>query len=160
MIIVNKDNNVVNNFTDNIKIINRSKIPVAKKCIKSFEQINNNYLDKNKNDDKNNNIQKNIQNTKIKNKQNINDKMEDINDSDDDGIINKVKNFGDISEIDIDENKENININKKIENYNIYDKSTITSHSNHSYSVIESIEAIPSMNKNNIFSYAHKKYFS
>ena len=160
LIIVNKDNNVVNNFTDNIKIINRSKIPVSKKCIKSFEQINNNYLDKNKNDDKNNNIQKNIQNTKIKNKQNINDKMEDINDSDDDGIINKVKNFGDISEIDMDENKENININKKIENYNIYDKSTITSHSNHSYSVIESIEAIPSMNKNNIFSYAHKKYFS
>ena len=121
---------------------------------------NNNILDNNKNDDKNNKIQKNIKNTEIKDNQNINDKIEDINDSDDEGIINEIKNFEANHENNLVENKENINMNNKKGNYNICDKSTITCHSNHSYSVIESIEVIPSMNKNNIFSYAHKKYFS
>ena len=159
-IIVNKDTNISNNFTDNIKVINKSKIPISKKCIKFFEESYNNNLDNNNNNEKKNKIQKNIQNIEIKNEQNINNKIEDINDSDDEGIINKVKNFGVISEVNINENKENININKKIENYDIYDKASITLNTNHSYSVIESIEVMPSMNKNNIFSYAHKKYFS
>ena len=156
-IMFNKDNNISDNCINNT---NKNKIPVSKKSIKSFLENNNIILDNNKNDDKNNKIQKNIKNTEIKDNQNINDKIEDINDSDDEGIINEIKNFEANHENNLVENKENINMNNKKGNYNICDKSTITCHSNHSYSVIESIEVIPSMNKNNIFSYAHKKYFS
>ena len=154
----NKDNNVSDNLINNNT--NKNKIPVSKKGIKSFWEMNNNILDNNKSDDKNNKIQKNIKDIEIKNKQSINDKIEDINDSDDEGIINKVKSFEANHENNLNENKENINMNNKIGNSNICDKSTITCHSNHSYSVIESIEVIPSINKNNIFSCAHKKYFS
>ena len=152
LILVNKDNNMTNT--------NKNKIPIANKNIKSFGEINNINFDKKKSFDKNTNIQKNIKNIEIKNVNNYSDRNEDINDSDDDGIINKVKNFGGTSEIYIKENKENINMNKRLQKYNINDKSTISNASNHSYSIIESIEFIPTMNKNNIFSYAHKKYFS
>ena len=155
LIIVNKDNNITNT--------NKNKIPIANKHIKSFGDINNKNFEKKKSLDKNINIQKNIKNIEIKNVNSYNDKNEDINDSDDDGIINKVNNFWGTSEIEINENKENINmnnINKIKNNYNINDKSTLTNISNHSYSVIDSIEFLPSVNKNNIFSYAHKKYFS
>jgi len=86
---------------------------------------------------------------------------EDINDSDDDGVINNVNNFNSKDNFkNINENKENINnnminyINKKIIN------PTLTSNSIHSYSIIDSTEFFPSINKNNIFSNAHKKYFS
>ena len=157
-IMFNKDNNVSDNLINNNT--NKNKIPVSKKGIKSFWEMNNIILDNNKSDDKNNKIQKNIKDIEIKNKQSINDKIEDINDSDDEGIINKVKSFEANHENNLNENKENINMNNKIGNSNICDKSTITCHSNHSYSVIESIEVIPSINKNNIFSCAHKKYFS
>ena len=152
LILVNKDNNMTNT--------NKNKIPIANKYIKSFGEINNINFDKKKSFDKNTNIQKNIKNIEIKNVNNYSDRNEDINDSDDDGIINKVKNFGGTSEIYIKESKENINMNKILQKYNINDKSTISNASNHSYSIIESIEFIPTMNKNNIFSYAHKKYFS
>ena len=155
LIIVNKDNNMTNT--------NKNKIPVSNKCIKSFGEINNINFEKKKSLDKNINIQKNIKNIEIKNVNSYNDKNEDINDSDDDGIINKVNNFLGTSEIENNENKENINmnnINKIKKDYNINDKSTISNISKHSYSVIDSIEFIPSVNKNNIFSYAHKKYFS
>ena len=148
LLIYNKDNNISN--------INKNRIPVANRYIQSFGEISNDLLDKNKFLEKNNKILTNIKKTKIKNIYNNNDK----NDSDDDGIINKVKNFGDNHEFNLKENKENIDTNKKIENADINDNSNITSRSNHSYSVIESIEIIPSMNKNNIFSNAHKKYFS
>ena len=159
LMIVNKDNNICNNYNTNIFKIN-NKIPKANKSFKSFSEINNNILEKKKKFDINNRIQKNIQKIKLENISDFNDKKEDINDSDDDGIINKVKNFGDNHEFNLKENKENIDTNKKIENADINDNSNITSRSNHSYSVIESIEIMPSMNKNNIFSYAHKKYFS
>ena len=155
LIIVNKDNNITNT--------NKNKIPFANKCIKSFGEINNINFEKKKSLDKNINIQKNIKNIEIKNVNSYNDKNEDINDSDDDGIINKVNNFLGTSEIENNENKENINmnnINKIKKDYNINDRSTISNISKHSYSVKDSIEFIPSVNKNNIFSYAHKKYFS
>ena len=157
-IILNKDNNISNNNTYNINK-SKNKIPITKKGIKSFLKVNNNCLYENKSTDKKSNIQKNIKNVKIGKKQTCSDKKEDINDSDDEGIINKVKNFGKINEMNIFENKENINLNK-MENHYLNDKSTITSRSNYSCSILESIEVIPSINKNKILSPAHKKYFS
>ena len=157
-IILNKDNNISNNNTYNINK-SKNKIPITKKGIKSFLKVNNNCLYENKSADKKSNIQKNIKSVKIGNKQTCSDKKEDINDSDDEGIINKVKNFGKINEMNIFENKENINMNK-MENHYLNDKSTITSRSNYSCSILESIEVIPSINKNKILSPAHKKYFS
>ena len=91
-----------------------------------------------------------------------NSNEEDINDSDDDGIINIVNNFRDNFK-DVN-NKENINIlNNNIINNDSNSKSnrsTITNHSVHSYSVVDSVESFPTVHKNNIFSNAHKKYFS
>ena len=152
LLIYNKDNNISN--------INKNRIPVANRYIQSFGEISNDLLDKNKFLEKNNKILTNIKKTKIKNIYNNNDKNEDINDSDDDGIINKVKNFGEISDKKYKENKENINVINILEKNKINENNPLTNRSNHSYSVIESIEIIPSMNKNNIFSNAHKKYFS
>ena len=153
LLIYNKENSLFNK--------NKNRIPVANRYIQSFGEMNyNNILDKNKEEEKNNKIQKNIKNIEIKNLNSYNDRDEDINDSDDDGIINKVKNFGDINDIKNNENKENINFNNILIKDKIIDNNPITNRSNHSYSVIESIEVIPSMNKNNIFSNAHKKYFS
>ena len=149
--IYNKDNNISN--------INNNRIPVANRNIQSFGEMSNDILDKNKFFEKNIKIQKNIKNIEIKNISN-NNKNEDINDSDDDGIINKVNNFGEISDKKYKDNKENINMNNILEKNDINDNNPITNRSNHSYSVRESIEIIPSMNKNNIFSNAHKKYFS
>ena len=152
LLIYNKDNNISN--------INKNRIPVANRYIQSFGEISNDLLDKNKFLEKNDKILTNIKKTKIKNIYNNNDKNEDINDSDDDGIINKVKNFGEISDKKYKENKENINVINILEKNKINENNPLTNRSNHSYSVIESIEIIPSMNKNNIFSNAHKKYFS
>ena len=152
LLIYNKDNNISN--------INKNRIPVANRYIQSFGEISNDLLDKNKFLEKNNKILTNIKKTKIKNIYNNNDKNEDINDSDDDGIINKVKNFGEISDKKYKENKENINVINILEKNKINENNPLTNRSNHSYSVIESIEIIPSMNKNSIFSNAHKKYFS
>jgi len=91
-----------------------------------------------------------------------NSNEEDINDSDDDGIINIVNNFRDKFK-DVN-NKENINIlsNNFINNdsNSKSNRSTITNHSVHSYSVVDSVESFPTVHKNNIFSNAHKKYFS
>ena len=156
-IIVNKDNNISNN-TYNINKT-KNKIPITKKDIKSFVKINNNCLKENKSPNNKISIQKNIKSVKIENKLICSDKKEDINDSDDEGTINKVKNFENIHEMNFCDNKENINVNKKID-YNINEQSTITSRSNHSYSILESIEVIPSINKNKILSPAHIKYFS
>ena len=152
LFLYNKDNNIFN--------INKNRIPVASRYIQSFGEMNYNIPDKNKDINKKSKIQKNIKNIEIKNLNSYNDKNEDINDSDDDGIINKVKNFGEISDKKYKENKENINTNNILEKYNINDNNPLTNRSNHSYSVRESIEIIPTMNKNNIFSNAHKKYFS
>ena len=152
LLIYNKDNNISN--------INKNRIPVANRYIQSFGEISNDLLDNNKFLEKNNKILTNIKKTKIKNIYNNNDKNEDINDSDDDGIINKVKKFGEISDKKYKENKENINVINILEKNKINENNPLTNRSNHSYSVIESIEIIPSMNKNNIFSNAHKKYFS
>ena len=151
LLLYNKDNNIFN--------INKNRIPVASRYIQSFGEMSYNIPDKNKDINKKSKIQKNIKNIEIKNINSYNDKNEDINDSDDDGIINKVKNFGEISDKKYKENKENIT-NNIIEKNNINDNNPNTNRSNHSYSVRESIEIIPSMNKNNIFSNAHKKYFS
>ena len=150
-IIMNKDNNI----SHNVHNITKGKIPFSNKGNKSFRDKDNNIMDKKKC------IQKDIKNIEIKDKENYYNNKEDINDSDDDGIINKVKNLENENDDYFKENKENIVINKIIENYNKNnDKSTITNNSNHSYSVIESNEYTPSINKNNIFSFAHKKYFS
>ena len=152
LLIYNKDNNISN--------INKNRISQANRYIQSFGEMSNDILDKNKFSEKNSKIQKNIKNTKIRNINNNNNKNEDINDSDDDGIINKVKNFGEISDKKYKENKENINVINILEKNKINDNNPLTNRSNHSYSVKESIEIIPSTNKNNIFSNAHKKYFS
>jgi len=90
-----------------------------------------------------------------------NSNEEDINDSDDDGIINIVNNFRD--KFKDGNNKENVNILNNIINNDSSSKSnrsTITNHSVHSYSVVDSVESFPTVHKNNIFSNAHKKYFS
>ena len=87
---------------------------------------------------------------------------EDINDSDDDGTINNVNNLCSKDNFkDIYENKENIDNNLYYKDINNKSKqSTITSHTIHSYSVSESNDYFQSIHQNNIFSYAHKKYFS
>ena len=161
--------NLINN-NENIK--NRNvifEIPINNKCIKSYRDFNE--FDNNSNS--NINMSNNIEEIEIKNLIcNKRDKSssfcikvkheEDINDSDDDGVINKVNNFSSKDNLkEIIENKENINnnlINTDINNK--LNRSTITSRTVHSYSVIDSTEFIPCVHKNNIFSNAHKKYFS
>ena len=145
---VNKENLGKNNIKKQNKSlnnnnINKNKIPVSNKCIKSFSEINNNI------------IEKKIKNIKIKDIPKNKKNDENINDSDDDGILNRVNNFEHTTKINNNENnKENIC-------QNIEDKSTIImNNSVHSYSIIDSIEFLPSINKNCIFSFAHKKYFS
>jgi hypothetical protein len=87
---------------------------------------------------------------------------EDINDSDDDGTINNVNNLCSKDNFkDIYENKENFDNNLNYKDIiNKSKKLTITSHTIHSYSVSESNDNFQSIHQNNIFSYAHKKYFS
>ena len=163
LILVNKDNNIFtncNNYNNKLNNMNNNKIPLTKKSIKSSGENNANISEKMKFIDSHNKIQKDILSIEIQNVLSNSNNKEDINDSDDDGIINQAKNFGGKSSIYEKENKENININTKIDNYALNDNGNITGRSNHSYSVIESIEVIPSMNKNSIFSFAHKKYFS
>ena len=140
------------------------EIPINSKSIKSGE-----LSDMDMNSNRNRSIEEiEIKNLKCNQREKsssiyLNTKCneEDINDSDDDGVINNVNNFNSKDNFkNINENKENINnnmidyINKKIIN------PTLTSNSIHSYSIIDSTEFFPSINKNNIFSNAHKKYFS
>ena len=140
------------------------EIPINSKSIKSGE-----LSDMDMNSNRNRSIEEiEIKNLKCNKREKsssiyLNTKCneEDINDSDDDGVINNVNNFNSKDNFkNINENKENINnnminyINKKIIN------PTLTSNSIHSYSIIDSTEFFPSINKNNIFSNAHKKYFS
>ena len=82
---------------------------------------------------------------------------EDIYDSDDDGQINNINNrMNNPKDVyrNIIENKENVDKNT------INDDNTIENHSVHSYSVVDSIEFLHSIHQKDIFSNAHKKYFS
>ena len=156
----------INNYSNNNVIF---EIPVNNKCIRSFGEINeNNYSNSNIN------ISNNIEEIEIKNINcnkrekassfciNLKNNEEDINDSDDDGIIHNANNFDSKDNFkEIIDNKENNDKNRGSNNTNKkLNKSIINTHSIHSYSVIDSIEFFPSIHKNNIFSHAHKKYFS
>ena len=163
----NYSQNIISNneVSNNCKVI--LEIPVNNKCMKLFGKLNENEIN-------NINLSNSIEEIKIKNlKCNKREKSssfcyntkfneEDINDSDDDGVINNVKHIINHTKNnfkDFIKNKENINKNI-INDDNKLNKSTITSRSNHSYSVIESSEFFQSIHKYNIFSNAHKKYFS
>mgnify|MGYP002624458500 CR=1 FL=1 len=167
-------NNNAETNEDNVNDDTIKEIPVKKGYIKSKDK----NVNKNIKEYEINNLNLNLKcnkkassfcfNPKLKinipNERNIdkNNNEEDINDSDDDGIINIVNNFRDKFR-DIN-NKENINImNNNVINNDSNSKSnrsTITNHSVHSYSVVDSVESFPTVHKNNIFSNAHKKYFS
>ena len=166
----NPEANEVNNNDDDTLV----EIPLSKKCIKSKGK----NINKNIKEFEINNMNLNLKCNKKASSFCLNPKLkfnipyerntdknsneEDINDSDDDGIINIVNNFRDKFK-DVN-NKENINIlsNNIIDNdsNSKSNRSTITNHSIHSYSVVDSVESFPSIHKNNIFSNAHKKYFS
>ena len=179
-----------NNISNNLSFINNNNSFIGSKknyiILNSEENYNNAILEIPANSSKFSEINENINNTnsnmsnfieqiEIKNLkcnkrekassfcESSNHNAEDINDSDDEGIINMVNNFSskdNFKDVDIN-NKENIN--KNINNVyinNKLNKSSITTHSVHSYSVVDSIEFCPNIHKNNIFSYAHKKYFS
>ena len=143
----NKENLGNNNINKNKSANIKNKIPISNGNTKSFLEKNN-ILDKNQI------IEKKIKNIEINNNKN----KEDINDSDDDGILNNINNFEKTYNLNKQKYKENILHNIQRDNMN--DDSTITNNSVHSYSIIDSIEFIRSINKNNIYSYAHKKYFS
>ena len=181
-----------NNLSNNLSFINNNSFIGSKKNISqniilnSEENFSNIIMEKNINNNKfgetsenenyiNSNRSNFIEQIEINNLkcnkrekassfcQSINHNSEDVNDSDDEGIVNMVNNFNskDNFKEEYIDNKENINtnINNAYIN-NKLNKSTITTHSVHSYSVIDSLELFPSIHKNNIFSNAHKKYFS
>ena len=159
-------NNISNNlsFINNNSYIcsNRNKNDKNKFESKKFEKpINVSKINMN-NNTKELEIKGNIYNKRSENSSSNRNNEEDINDSDDDGTINNVNNLCSKDNFkDIYENKENFdnNLNYK----DIINKSknlTISSHTIHSYSVSESNDYFQSIHQNNIFSYAHKKYFS
>ena len=163
-------NKFINNHKQLKKKINKNILNKTTDKTNTFDNSNSNFNTNNISNNLsylNNNSYISNQNKKNKNKEDnilLNNKYneEDINDSDDDGTINNVNNFNSKDKYkNIFENKENFNnnINYKINNKS--KRSTTSKHSIHSYSVIESNEFFQSIHKNNnIFSFAHKKYFS
>jgi serine/threonine protein kinase len=166
----NKNSQNINiNNEDNKNRNDIFEIPINNKCVKSYRELKEFDNNSNSNINMSNNIEEIEINNLICNKREksssfcINIKHEeDINDSDDDGVINKVNNLNSKDNLkEINKNKENIDknlINKDVNNKS--NRSTITSRSVHSYSIIDSTEFLPCVHNNNIFSNAHKKYFS
>ena len=133
--------NEVNNNDDDTLM----EIPLSKKCIKS----------------KGKNINKNIKEYEINN-MNLNLKYNKKASS---FCLNPKLKFNIPYERNTDKNsnEEDIKLSNNIidnDSNSKSNRSTITNHSIHSYSVVDSVESFPAVHKNNIFSNAHKKYFS